>query len=251
MLAGEGAGDGAAERFREIVDGALDMPVFHVRSILDGGDLTTPAGRDAALDESLPVLAGMGETIGRDELAREVAERLDADPGLVMRRLAGEGRPRREERPPPPQEVSGNGEGAPPTRRPVELNSRERREQALLAMCIASPQVGREFLRKLSDEHLSSPVTARARDWIAGHIEAPVEGLPREDHELVSLVTKLVAMSDREPATPESMELNYLALEQRALEDQLAAARESGGEALVDLQRRRAEVTEKIARHRT
>ncbi len=37
MLAGEGAGEGAAERFREIVDGALDMPVFHVRSILDGG----------------------------------------------------------------------------------------------------------------------------------------------------------------------------------------------------------------------
>jgi DNA primase len=249
MLAGEGAGEGAVERFREIVDGALDMPVFHVRSILDGGDLATPAGRDAALDETLPVLAGMGETIGRDELAREVAERLDADPGLVTRRLAGEGSPRREP-PPPRQEVSENGEGAPPPRRPVELNMRERREQALLAMCIASPQVGREYLRKLTDEHLSSPATARARDWIAGHIEAPVEGLPREDQELVSLVTKLVAMSDREPATPESMELNFLALEQRALEDQLATARESGGEDLVDLQRRRAEITEKIARHR-
>jgi DNA primase len=42
MLAG--AGEGAADRFREIVDGALDMPVFHVRSILETGDLTTPAG---------------------------------------------------------------------------------------------------------------------------------------------------------------------------------------------------------------
>ena len=63
-------------------------------------------------------------------------------------------------------------------------------------------------------------------------------------------MTKLVAMADREPATPESMELNFLALEQRAVEDQLAAAREAGGEALVDLQRRRAEITEKIARHR-
>ena len=251
MLAGEGAGEGAAERFRKIVDGALDMPVFHVRSILDAGDLDTPIGRDAALDESLPVLAGMGETIGRDELAREVAERLDADPGLIMRRLAGEGkRSRRQQQPPPRQEVSGNGEGAPPPRQPVELNSRERREQALLAMCIASPQVGREYLGKLTDEHLSSPATARARDWIAGHIQSPVEGLPREDQELVSLVTKLVAMSDREPATPESMELNFLALEQRALEVQLAAARDSGGQPLVDLQRRRAEVMEKIANQR-
>ena len=250
MLAGEGAGEGAAERFGEIVDGALDMPVFHVRSILDAADLDRPIGRDAALDESLPVLAGMGETIGRDELAREVAERLDADPGLVMRRLAGEGKPRRGGQPPPRRQASGNGESAPPPRHPVELNSRERREQALLAMCIASPQVGKEYLGKLTDEHLSSPATARARDWIAGHIQAPVEGLPREDQELVSLVTKLVAMSDREPATPEAMELNFLALEQRALEVQLAAARESGGEGLVDLQRRRAEIAEKIANQR-
>jgi DNA primase len=253
MLAGENAGEGAAERFREIVDGALDMPVFHVRSILDAADLGTPAGRDAALDESLPVIAGMGETIGRDELAREVAERLDADPGLVTRRLAGEGRPaRRDPAPPPPRhEVSGNGEGAPPPQRtPVELSSRERKEQALLAMCIASPQIGREYLRKLTDDHLSSPVTARARDWIAGHIESPVEGLPREDQELVSLVTKLVAMSDREPASPEAMKLNFLSLEDRALESQLVTARESGGEGLVDLQRRRAEIREQIARHR-
>ncbi len=46
------------------------------------------------------------------------------------------------------------------------------------------------------------------------------------------------------------MELNFLELERRALEDQLAAARESGGDAPVDLQRRRAEVQDRIARHR-
>ena len=50
----------------------------------------SPAGRDRALDEVVPVLAAMGESISRDELVREVADRLDADPGLVMRRLAGE-----------------------------------------------------------------------------------------------------------------------------------------------------------------
>ncbi len=110
MLTGEGAGEGAAERFRAIVDGALDMPVFHVRSIFDAGDLETPTGRDQALNEVLPVLAGMGETISRDELTREVAERLDADPLLVSKRLAGEGKPRpaqpqrREPTPPPPDQ---------------------------------------------------------------------------------------------------------------------------------------------------
>jgi len=120
----------------------------------------------------------------------------------------------------------------------------------LLAMCIAAPQLGREYLGRLSDAHLSSPVVVRARDWIAAHPSDPVAGLPREDEELVSLITKLVAKSQREPATPDSMELNFLDLEQRAIEDQLAAARESGADAAVELQRRRADVADRIARHR-
>jgi DNA primase len=248
MLAGEG--DGAVGRFRELVEGAQDMPVFHVRSILGAADLSTPAGRDRALDEALPVLAGMGETISRDELAREVADRLDADPGLVMRRLAGEGRPRRAEREASVAAAARDGDRGGDRRVPAELSARERREQALLAMCIAAPQLGRGYLEKLTDAHLSSPAVARARDWIAAHLSDPVSGLPREDEELVSLVTKLVAKSRREPATPESMELNFLALEQRAIEDQLAAARQAGGEVPVDLQRRRADVADRIARHR-
>jgi hypothetical protein len=130
------------------------------------------------------------------------------------------------------------------------LNARERREQALLAMCIAAPQLGREYLQKLTDAHLSSPSIARARDWISTHLNDPVSGLPRDDEELVSLVTKLVAKSRREPATPESMELNFLDLEQRAIEDQLAAARQAGGDPPVELQRRRADLAERIARHR-
>ena len=43
----------------------------------------SPAGRDRALDEVVPVLAAMRESISRDELMREVGDRLDADPGLV------------------------------------------------------------------------------------------------------------------------------------------------------------------------
>lgn len=267
MLTGDGPGKEATERFRGLVEGALDMPVFHVRSILDAADLSTPPGRDRALDEVLPVLAGMGETISRDELAREVADRLDADPGLVTRRLAGAGRGRAvaDQR----GEASGRGEparaGAPAAgggaavgngrdggrREPAgELSVRERREQALLAMCIAAPQLGRDYLERLSDEHLSSPAMARARDWLKDHLADPVSGLPREDEELVSTVTKLAAIASREPATPEAMELNFLELERRTVEDLITAAREAGGDPPVDLQRRRGELSERIARHR-
>ena len=133
------------------------------------------------------MLAAMGESISRDELARVVAERLDADPGLVTRRSAGEperGRRRVAETAP---KRRGDGPGRPaPAAPPRPLSARERREQALLAMCIAAPAEGRELLERLTAEHLSSPAVARARDWLAEHLDEPLRGLPREDEELVS-----------------------------------------------------------------
>ena len=60
-----------------------------MRLALEEADLSSPAGRDLALDEVVPVLAAMRESISRNELARLVADRLDADPELVMRRVLG------------------------------------------------------------------------------------------------------------------------------------------------------------------
>ena len=52
----------------------------------------------------------------------------------------------------------------------------------------------------------------RARDWLAGHLEDPLAGFPREDEELLSLITQLVMSSEREPGSREAMELNLLGL---------------------------------------
>ena len=38
------------------------------------------------------MIAAMPDSISREELMREVGDRLDADPGLVARRVAGAGR---------------------------------------------------------------------------------------------------------------------------------------------------------------
>ena len=54
--------------------------------------------------------------------------------------------------------------------------------------------------------------------------------------------------SEREPASAEAMELNLLELERAQIEDRIAAAEANGGEPPVELQRRRAELTERIAR---
>ena len=67
----------------------------------------------------------------------------------------------------------------------------------------------------------------RVRDWLAEHLEHPGEGLPRDDAELADTVTQLVVRAQREPATPEAMELNFLLLEKSGVERQIAAR---GGE---------------------
>jgi hypothetical protein len=53
--------------------------------------------------------------------------------------------------------------------------------------------------------------------------------------------------SEREPASSEAMELSFLELERAKVDDEIAAA-ETNGAPPVDLQRRRAELTERIAR---
>jgi DNA primase len=244
MLAGETPGSSGAERFSALVDSAVDLPAFHVRTLLEEADLSSPAGRDRALDEVVPVLAAMGDSITREELVREVGGRLDADPALVSRRLAsaerGGGR-------------TAPAEGAAPAvkapEKPRALSANELREQALLAMCIAAPAYGRDYLERLKGEHLSSPEMRRVRDWLAGHLEHPREGLPRDDEELADAVTQLVVRAQREPASPEAMELNFLLLEKAAVEREIAASEANGGDPPVKLQQRRAELSERIAHH--
>ena len=107
---------GEIERFRDLVDAAIDLPSFRVRTALDRADLGNVGGRERALAEVAPVLQTLGEkTVGRDELVREVADRLDTDPSLVSERCGPRGRCRR------------SGPPAAPTRiKPARASGRRR-----------------------------------------------------------------------------------------------------------------------------
>ncbi len=115
-------------------------------------------------------------------------------------------------------------------------------------MCVKLPAEGREYIERLTDDHFSSPVAARARTWLGDHLEDPLDGLPRSDGELYSYVTELKLRADAEPASAEAMELSFLELERAKVDDEIAAAETNGGPPPVELQRRRAELTERIAR---
>jgi DNA primase len=232
------------ERFRALIDAAVELNAFQVGLVLDRTDVASPAERDRALTEVAPILGAMGETASRDDLVRQVAERLDLEPAMVMGRIVA-ARP-----------ASGGSEQAPartgtapapPPRRAAELTSRERRERALLAMCIALPAEGREYLARLTDAHLS-PSGLRAAAWLREHPEEPASNLP-EDAELTGLVTELVMLAHDEPASRESMELNFLLLDQRRIEHEIAAAGERDDyERRAALSRERASLVERIAR---
>jgi DNA primase len=241
------AAEGGAERFAELVERAVDLPAFQVGLVLDKTDVSSPAERDRALAEAAPVMAGMGETASREELVRQVADRLDLEPAMVMGRVvaaqpatggSAEPQSRRGAAARPPQRAG----------RPAELTSRERRERALLAMCVALPSEGREYLARLGEGHLS-PLGARAAAWLREHPEDPASNLPQDDDELAGLIAELVMLAHDEPASAEAMQLNYLLLEQRRLESDIAAAGQAGEpERRAALSRERAALVERIAR---
>ncbi len=250
-----------AERFRGFLEGAAELTDFQVTRVLNRTDTASPIERDQALAEVAPILAGMEEGASQSELIRKVADRLDLEPAMVMGRViastpatggpgasaADPGRPQRGRGAPAGR--GGPGGEAPPqqAQRPVELTSRERQERALLAMCIALPDPGAEFLEQLGESHLS-PSGQAAAAFIRAHPSNPAEHLPRENGALAALVTELVMMAREQPASKESMELNFLLLDQRRLEEEIAAAGERGDyERRAQLSRERAALVERIA----
>jgi DNA primase len=257
------AEEGGAERFGALVEKAGELTDFQVGLVLDHTDVSSPVDRDRALAEVAPILAGMAEGASQSELVRRVADRLDLEPALVMGRVVastpatgGPGAAGLGDRGAPPPRDRGQGgpngaEGArpqaQPAQRPAELTSRERRERALLAMCIALPEQGTVYLEKLGEPHLSASGRAAA-EFLRAHPKDPAEHLPRENGALVALITELVMIAREEPASEEAMEINFLLLDQKRLEDELAAAGERGDyERRASLSRERAALVERIA----
>jgi DNA primase len=252
------------ERFRGFLQGAAELTDFQVTRVLNRTDVASPVERDRALAEVAPIIASMEEGASQSELIRKVADRLELEPAMVMGRVIAStpatggpgasavdpGRPPRRGAPPRRGGYAQGGPGEASQQqapRPVELTSRERQERALLAMCIALPEAGAEFLEQLGESHLSRSGQAAA-DFIRAHPDAPAEHIPRENGALAALITELVMMAREQPASKESMELNFLLLDQRRLEEEIAAAGERGDyERRAQLSRERAALVERIA----
>mgnify|MGYP001474757346 CR=1 FL=1 len=244
--------EGGAERFRRLVDGAVDLSEFQVDLILGGVDMSSPRDRDRGLAEAAPVLGRIPPGATRQELVRRVTERLQIDSTVVLSAVAtAESSPAPAPAPARPAGAA-QGESPPPDqvpRPPRVLSRRERTERWLLAMCVAKPDEGREWLERLDSKHLSSPLMERTVEWLKGHLEEPAKGLDPEDRQLQKMVAALVARADPDLVGAGSIRRNYMELELAALEDEIAeAGREGDAEWRAELNRKRSRLVEQVRR---
>jgi DNA primase len=220
MPAGADPAELLAERGREamgaLLDGARDIIEFQVHRVLADADLDTPAGRDRALDKARSLIADVPESSValRDELVRNVADRLDLSTNLVTAEVPrSRGRDR-------------HAPAGAPARSPGEIALAP--EEAFLAACLASEEVGLKFLSEMSPEVFSSQLMRRAREHLVSSFHDPLAGLEDEEPALGQLVAAVVARADGEDAASEpNLRLSFLQLEQRRIDRELRRASEA------------------------
>jgi DNA primase len=203
-----------ADAFMRLVDTAATVIEFQIRRVLADSELGTPRGRDRALDEVRPLIATIPErTATRDELVSFVADKLEVPDSYVTTVLsAAPATPRPAQR-----------DGAPrPAQRPLDALARG--ERTFLAMCLAQGELGREYLAKTTDAHLSSEVLRLVRDHLLSHFDAPLTELPSDDPTIVATITGVVMLADEEPSSESTVRLSFLQLELHRIERELRHA---------------------------
>jgi len=93
-------------------------------------------------------------------------------------------------------------------------------------MCVGHRELGRRYLEKLSDEHLTSRALRRARDHLTAHMEEPLADVAGEDAELAATLADIVMVADEELASEPALRLGFLQLELRRIERALRSARD-------------------------
>jgi DNA primase len=220
MPEGKDPADLIAERgpdaFAELLGNSTSVTEFQVRRVLADSDLRTPRGRDRALDQVRPVLAAADSPATRDHLVRYVADKLDLAPQVVTTAL--------QSAPRAPQQSPAQGREATERRPERLLDGASRAERAFLAMCLSQGDLGREYLARVTDTHLSADPVRLTRDHLLAHFENPLVELPADDPAIAATITEVVMLADEEPSSEPALRLGFLQLELRRIERELRHA---------------------------
>jgi DNA primase len=222
-------GERGADAFERLLASAVTVPEFELRRALAAADLSAPAARDRTLGEILPVIHSVpANSVLRDHLVQLAADKLDVPLENLQAQLATapaativrEREPAREN-----GDRAPDGRGAAPARVTAPtIEAVARAERAFLAMCLAEPSQGREYLERLEDDHFSSAALRRVRDHLLQHFDDPLAELPADDPATAALVTEVAMRGEEEQASPEALRLTFLQLELQRVERQLRHA---------------------------
>jgi DNA primase len=230
------------------LESALSVVEFAVRRVLAEGQLGTPEGRDRALAQARELIAETpAQSARRDHLVQIVADRLDVPNDYVVTAVANA--PRRPA-PAPAASRSASGDPGPewdgdpgPEQRSGAPEGRAsapasvagpgavalEAERIFLALCLASGPRGREYLGRLTPDHLSSAVLQRVRDHLIERFDDPLADLDPEDAEFAALVAGIALRADEgEPAEDPLLRMSFLALDLRRIDRAIRHARQDG-----------------------
>jgi DNA primase len=204
------------EPFSELLGSAVSVVEFQIRRVLADSDLKTPHGRDKAFDQVRPLLAGVDSPATKDHLVRYVADKLDLSPELVTVSL--------QTRQSPSAAPQADQRRDEPRRGSRMLDGASRSERAFLAMCLSQGDLGREYLARVADRHVSSDALRLTRDHLLEHFADPLAQLPADDPVIAATITEVVMLADEEPSSEPALRLGFLQLELRRIERELRHA---------------------------
>jgi hypothetical protein len=110
-----------------------------------------------------------------------------------------------------------------PARKPAQADPRELSERIFMAQCLSNPPVGKDYLEKLQDDDLSTPLMRDLRDHLQKSTEKPLASLSELKPELRSAVTEVAMLSEREHASAEVIQLGFLQLEKAGLDRKITS----------------------------
>jgi DNA primase len=215
------------DAIRALVERSVPFVRFRVERALATGDRSTAEGKDRVLAELRPVFAGLGPSLLRQELVGMVADALDVADDLAAS-LLGSGARR----------AAASRAGAPPPATATRTDRREQTELEFLGLCIDLPERGRAALAEVEEEDFTAHRTRRALGWLRDHLDAPLEGLPREDEELSTLIGQLVMRAPRRSPSAPALDAELLRLQIGRLDRRIAA----GDGQVAELASRRSEL---------
>jgi DNA primase len=230
LIAQEGA-----DALRKRIAASVPYVVFQVGRVLEAADLGGAEGKDRAIVDLRPVLAGVPASVLRDELVRNAAAAL-AIPEARFVSLLGQAQAAASPARVPPSEPGGGDDHSEQWRErpPVVTAPRRQRpepERSFLAMCVASPDIGAAALARIDpDALLLDDVLRRAARFLSEHLPGELPDPPGEDPELILVVDDLRSRAGRgREVTVDELEHARLVLERDRLRREIRYMREHGG----------------------